>query len=997
MRIRWTCLLLVWVLGLSGAHAQYDVPADIVQITGSSAHTWRSENTTVIQMEGPVGIDIDNTRLSAQQAVIWVTPVPGAVAGLKYVEIALVGGARVQRPDGVVLEGRRLFVDARARGVIRISAPRRANIDQSDSELYKEASALRPVVLKPGAATDQRWVVVEQPPLTTQPATQPTGQFRPLRPVTLRGKEFSTVKTPQGKVAAVLGGGVRLFQRTETGDFIELLAERAVAFTPYSNLAEFSGAQITSAPQVVTGAYLEGDVRIIRTPADKIEPEQRLSAERAFYDFTTDRAVLTDVVLHTVDPNTAIPIVVRAETVRQLSEREYTTEKAKISTSSFHTPSFSIGASSTYMRTVESENEALGARTHFRAKDARFDLWGFPVFYTPVIAGSVTERNLLRRIESTNSSGFGFGLSTQWGLFETFGRLPPRGADASYSIDYFSDRGPALGLDFEYNGGFIEPATLDPWSYRGDFTSYLVVNDSGKDDLGRRRLDVDPEKETRGRFYWQHQHFFPGDWQVQIAGGYISDPTFMEEWFNRDFRNSAPLQTAFYAKRQRDSEAFTFLASVQPNDFVTVADLYQEQFEVERLPEIGYRRVGDSLFDDTMTFYSANSISALRFNNSDANLEDLGFPAARIEGQSYPGRLSPGLPSLGQTGSPSDTNYRGDFRQELNWPLSVYRFRMVPYVIGRYTQYSESVDGSAAERLYMGGGVRLTTAFWKIDDTVKSNFWDLHRLRHVIEPEINAFTSVQSTDRNDLLIYDEPIDAITDISAVQLGLNQRWQTKRGGPGNWRSVDFLTLNVAYNHFLSQPPDRELAPLDFRGLYFVSMPEASLPRNAVNAYAAWRLSDSVQLTGEANYNTEETLLATAAIGLSVKQDTRLSYFLGLRHIGVDFIEEIPEDRSTFLKPTGPTDTFVFDDQDLFIAAASYQLTAKYRLQLANAYDLAHNRNNRSTISLIRRFDRFFVELSARVDQIQGENAFFFNVWPQGLQPGGGSQAVNGVFQN
>ena len=42
------------------------------------------------------------------------------------------------------------------------------------------------------------------------------------------------------------------------------------------------------------------------------------------------------------------------------------------------------------------------------------------------------------------------------------------------------------------------------------------------------------------------------------------------------------------------------------------------------------------------------------------------------------------------------------------------------------------------------------------------------RLRHVIEPEVNVFTSAQTLSRDHLLQYDEPIDEVNDISARNL-------------------------------------------------------------------------------------------------------------------------------------------------------------------------------------------------------------------------------------
>ena len=71
-------------------------------------------------------------------------------------------------------------------------------------------------------------------------------------------------------------------------------------------------------------------------------------------------------------------------------------------------------------------------------------------------------------------------------------------------------------------------------------------------------------------------------------------------------------------------------------------------------------------------------------------------------------------------------------------------------------------------------------------------------MRHVVEPEVNLFTSASTVDEQDVFIYDEQVDHINDITAAQLAaLHNSWQTKRGGPGRWQSVDFLTINVEGN--------------------------------------------------------------------------------------------------------------------------------------------------------------------------------------------------------
>src|SRR5262249_35186520 len=154
----------------------------------------------------------------------------------------------------------------------------------------------------------------------------------------------------------------------------------------------------------------------------------------------------------------------------------------------------------------------------------------------------------------------------------------------------------------------------------------------------------------------------------------------------------------------------------------------------------------------------------------------------------------------------------------------------------------DSVDGDVQNRFYLGGGLRISTALWRVYETINSDLFDIHRVRHVIEPEVNFFASTQSVDHNELFIYDSQVDQINDIQAAQIALRQRWQTKRGGPGRWRNVDFLTLGISADLFANQPPPAELAPQSFRGVFFPTLPEASIPRNSLNMDLTWRVSDT-----------------------------------------------------------------------------------------------------------------------------------------------------------
>jgi hypothetical protein len=654
-------------------------------------------------------------------------------------------------------------------------------------------------------------------------------------------------------------------------------------------------------------------------------------------------------------------------------------------------PSYHIATDKAYIRQVDTNDPRYGTLTTFSAGNATLRSFGIPIFYFPVVSGTMTERgSALRGIHISDSRGFGFGVQTDWGLFESLGVLPPEDLDISYHLDYFSERGPGGGIDAKYGGGFITQTTRQPWNFEGDFTSYLV-HDSGTDNLGRYRARIPHDDEWRGRATWEHQHFFPEDWQVQLRASYISDPTFMEEWYERQFETGLPMETSAYFKHQRDTEAFSLLFSFQPNDFVTTSDLQQEQFEIERIPQFTYHRIGDSLFEDRVTFFSDNTVSALRFKSSDASLRQQGFFFNTSQSPRIP--VFPGQPSLGRVGvrgapfvDPADigttitpegtplvtgdTNYRTDWRQELDFPVAAGPFKVVPYVVGRLTTYTESPGGGPEERWFSAAGVRASTSFWKIDNDAHSRLFDINRVRHVIEPEVNLFTSAQTVDNSELYIYDEPIDAINDISAAQIALRQRWQTKRGGPGRQRSVDFFTFNVEANFFANQPPSDQLQPKGFRGSFFQSMPEASIPRNSLNFDATWRVSDTFVVLSDLQQNLDEGQLATAALGVAVTRDPRLSYFVGTRYI---------------------------EDLDSVIAsiAMEYALTMKYSVSLAQSYDFGDVDGTVFTsASIRRRFDRFSAMLTVYHDQNEDESGFRFAVYPEGLGVGIGTDSATGL---
>ena len=959
-------LLLLLTYGLFAnppVHAAVELPSENIVIKAQNANTWNEGTLSIIQLTDKVDIVTDQTHLTADSAVIWISPAKGTVLEEKQAQITLLGHAVAKQSDGsseIVRSGEALYVTAIIRGTTRIITENHSSQNLVDSDLYKRAVTYRVVDIRPTTQPIlDDWLI--QRPWMTPPAQPAVDNTLPMSkpPVSFSADSIQGIYTTDQKVAFVLTGSVKLFQKRPNSEFLELQAQHVVLFTTLANLNEIEKNKYTSVEQAITGAYLEGDVRITTTPpANKKTTEQRLTGDRVFYDFSTDRAILTQAVIHTYDAKTMTPIVLRAQLVRQLSSGEYQAENAKVTMSSFNTPTLSIGMSKVYIRQIETGDAKGTSYTQYTGDDATFRLYKMPFFYLPGASGTFGEEGaVFRNIDIGTGSRFGPSLLTHWGLFESFGKLPPKGTDITYQLDYFGKRGPAIGTDGHYTGGTVTDVTKEPWSYSGDFSAFFVY-DRGTDKLDRQRPLIDPPSHARGRFFLQHQHLLPDDWQAQISLGYSSDATFLEEWYQNSFFTRRPLENSLYLKRQRDTEAFTFLLSKQFTHFVTSSDLQQEGAEIQRLPEIGYHRIGDAVGDDVFTFFSQNQIAALDFRKG-VPISDYGF---------LPGQ-SPGLPSYGTTGMPGNLVYRGDFRQELAAPFVLGQFKVVPYVLGRYTVYSESpFDPGAKQRFLAGAGVRASTAFWKIDDSVSSELFDLHRLRHVIEPEIHLFTSASSTKRNQLFQYDESVDEINDISAVQIALHQQWQTKRGGPGRWRNVNILDVNIEGDFFARKPNDALFAPKQFRGLFFDSMPEASIPRNAINGDLTWRVSDTTEVLADLSYNLDFRKIATASAGIAVSRGDRLSYFIGQRYI----------------QPL---------NSNITTLAFNYKVSPKYTFAFQQNFDFGQGHSVASNFIFMRHFERFYAGVAIRYDAIGDNSGFFFNFIPEGF---GNTRGFNTVFE-
>ena len=340
---------------------------------------------------------------------------------------------------------------------------------------------------------------------------------------------------------------------------------------------------------------------------------------------------------------------------------------------------------------------------------------------------------------------------------------------------------------------------------------------------------------------------------------------------------------------------------------------------------------------------------------------------------------------------------RLDTRQEAQAPLQSGPVKMVLYAMFRLTDWtkgsdsifptgsppadqviggSSSTTGGGAVRVMGAGGINSSMTFSRPFNDVESRFWDIHRIMHIIKPVFNLHLAGSSIERSETLPLDPSVEGAHGASAANFGIHQLWQTKRGGPGNWRNVDWMRLDLDFTAFFakpsqtffepefSRPPLTKLASLDSpfpRGQYFTDRPENSLAMSTANWYYEWRASDTLTLMSDGNYG--ENGLDRANIGAAVQRSPRWRFYFGDRYIRA------------------------LDTNEL-VFQSHYKLNRKYDMLFSYAFDTIRAQTSSTQVTLVRKFDQFYAGLTFELSNASdpqnqgGRQMVMLSFWPAGV---------------
>jgi hypothetical protein len=708
--------------------------------------------------------------------------------------------------------------------------------------------------------------------------SSPQGATSPRFDDPVGDTQYITISRGEDDNTLQLTGGILLqYRDVRKGRTLQITAERAVVFLepgPLTTLGRFSADRIR-------GIYVEGDV--VAT-----DGQYNLRGPRVYYDLVTNQALMVDAVFSTFDTRMNTPIYVRARALRQEAANQFSAEGARLSTSSFFTPMFSIGASNVIVTQklgqtrsgfLGTTNPAPTTQTYIEARGITPRLGGVPFLWLPGFKGELDEVPL-EDIRIENSSSSGTAIKTSWNLWGLLNTQPPAGLSTSLLLDGYFDRG--------FAGGTKTRWLTD--EHEGQLFAYGLPSDSGRDQYstGARK---DTDDKARGLLMLEDIWKLDDRWTLNLEFVAQSDPGFVDAFFKDIGQTGRELSSGAYLRRLDANSSFTAeirgsVDTIVPNQYL----LQSQGYVTTKAPEFSYTRLADDVLPGVapgfMTWTHEYRFSRMRLDFAAPLVKDFGFDTLGRSKALF--GVTPDQ-SIGDAlfaqGLRETDVLRGDTRQELRAVIDFEPFKLSPFVVGRFTGYDKKIEeflttsnaGDDQYRWWVAAGTTVSTEIVRVDDAAQSDLFDINRVRHIIRPNITGWTAGTNVGTDQLPIFDADVEALNSGSAVKAGISQVWQTKRGGPGRWHDVDLITLDTDFV-FSSSDADRQ-SPI---GRFFDYRPEYAVLGNYFTTDMTWKATDAISVIAGTIYDMDIHQSARTTVGGIIQHWPEFSTFGQLRYI-------------------------------------------------------------------------------------------------------------------
>lgn len=956
-----------------------------LRISCVKAWSWKVDDTQRLDLFNEVRIQVASYEFSAPRAIIWINRLPSAQGLINQIAIWFPRVDEPTRYAGLGVSGRDLLVTASTRGAVNIRATLWEDSESPPSpERFDAELRLQRYLqsIASGRPTLRTMPQIDRPPTPPPPSLEVGGAV--TLPPPAPAPTATSIRVPwDGTPILAPQGTISFFGRTTTADettdtiaiegsvvidwlnanaadpqgSVQLTADRAVVFLLPGTLAAAANRTGPMPAEAVEGVYLEGNV--VATDFN-----YTLRAKRIYYDIRSNQALLVDAVLRTTIRR-GIPVVARAAELRQVAADQFVAQRAQVSTSEFFTPHLSVGAE----RVTVTRQPDVG--TVVEGRNATFRLSGTPVLWFPRFSGTA-ERFPLRSISSGYNQTRGVEVETRWDLFNTLGLDAPPGMDGELVGDVYSSNGVGGGATLQFQ--------QDSQIGNADLYGFYDFGNEEQSSAGRNYIS---DKTFRGIMSFDYQTMLGSELLLQTQLNYISDPAFLSTFRQRDFAEHREYETSGYLRWQTGNSQFSILGKYDiDNSVVNSYQLASRPYSVDKLPQIDYSRYGDELFDllSWTQEYSANTMQ-LRFTKGTP--ETIAAPNAAFFPPDYvaPAPFTQDNLPIGNAyssaGYDQDLRARLFTRQELAMPFEWQRIKIVPFAsitaIGYFIEgFDNYAAGADKYRALMGGGARLSTEWTRVYDAVQSRALDLNRLRWIIRPYSTLWAGYDTSSANDYPVYDQQVEPISSAAAAQVGVTQRLQTYRGGPGNWRSVDWIVADLGvvisdHNNTYQRDPSNPLkyaqSPLP---TFYSWRPEYSQWGSHAYGNVSWQMSSTFQVIGSAVFIDGSTRnwggaggasswLGRGSLGVAMYHTPEVSTFVEYRYVNN-------------FDPTG-----AYPSDELLNIGMSYKIGNLYQLGLGPQFDLREGNFRSLSAQLVRVFPDFDFGVGVSYDSIVDQYSF------------------------
>ena len=735
---------------------------------------------------------------------------------------------------------------------------------------------------------------------------------------------------------------------------VSLEADNAVVWRRGTEALSLAGQSTVDQPLEL---YLDGN--IVFNQGNRV-----IYADRMYYNVSSEYGMVLDAEVLTPVPQYQGLLRLKADVLRQQDRQNFTAYGAALTSSRLGVPRYWLQSDEVTLTDTRDETDlsvyspsdsSRGTNMRAQARNNFVYLGGVPIFYWPTFGTKLEEPSFyLSGVKFKNDKIFGTQVYTDWNLYQTLGIQGPEGTSLVGSLDYLSERGPAVGARFDYN----RPTLLFGAPGIG-FTDAWFISDQGLDVLGFDRNGLQPEKDVRGRMLGRNRIFLSPNVELMAESGYISDRNFLEQYFEHEWDTEKDFTSGLRLRRYKGNRMLDIVGNARVNDFFT---------ETESLPKIDHYWLGQDLLGERLTFNAYSSVGYLHQRTAEAPTDPQELAKFNLQ--------------------PWESDSEGlvaSTRQELSLPTTLGAFEVTPYISGEAAFYHEDINQEDQTRLTGQGGLRTSLPFWRVYPNIENRLFDLRGIAHKVTLESDLFYADSNKDIGLFPLYD-PLDdnsqehfrrrfifntfggtlparfdernfafrngmqrwvtagsrqVIDDTTQARFGLNQRWQTKRGLPGRERIVDLVSFDTDFIFYPKAESDNFGEDI-----------------GAINYDFRYHVGDRLTLLSDGYFDVFSQGLKSVSAGAQISRPGRGDAYLGM------------------LSMEGPISANILNGY------ANYRLNEKWIFSGGAAFDFGKTGSIGQNLSLTRIGETALVRVGVNVDSGRDNVSFNFNIEPRFL---------------